>query len=290
VLALLAVLLAAAALASAWPFFSIVRFLGHSGDFDVFHAPLYEQVLPRTFLALPGVVILGLRFRRRHRDPLALAAALSGALYVAGFVLGHDSLGRVLPGLMLTAHVAMAICAAELFARRDLLRKYAAAGVAVIVAVGFVGCLSGAVRTIPRSLLPGRYAHDRRLASLVAPYRPAARLIHRDETVVASSILAFGVAGSSGKVIAPPAPAPFVKDADARRLVVYALLSPRTPAAQYKRLLERYCVAWFVVTPSEAQRLLSRADARILLRRRAGTKTMIVYQVRRSNDQAARHC
>jgi hypothetical protein len=289
-LTLMAVLLGAAALALAWPFFSILRFLGHSGDFDTFHAPLYEHVVPRTFLALPGFVILVLRFRRCHRDPLALAAAFTGALYVGGTVLGHQSLGRVLPGLMLTAHVAMAICAAELFARRDLISKYAAAAVVVIVAVGFVGSLSGAVRTVPRSLLPGRYAHDRRLASLVAPYRPAARLIHRDDTVVASQKLAFGVAGSSGKLIAPPAHDPFVKDAKARRLVVYALLSPRTPTDRYRRLLDRYCVRWFVVTPFEAQRLLSRADARILLRRRAATKTMVVYEVRRSNDQAARHC
>jgi hypothetical protein len=191
---------------------------------------------------------------------------------------------------MLMAHVAMAIFVAELIARRDPLTKYATAGVAVIVAVGTIGCLSGAVRTIPRSLLPGRYAHDRRLASLVAPYRQAARLIRRDDTVVASHVLAFGVAGSSGKLIAPPAPAPFVNDVPERMRVVVALLSPRTPDAQYRTLLDRYCVRWFVVTKPAARRLASRADARSLLRRRAATKTMVIYEVRRSSGGAALHC
>jgi hypothetical protein len=257
VLMLVAVVVGSTLLASGWPFYSISRTLVRSHTFDATNAAMYNSVAPRTMLALPGFVVLGIRFFRRRRDPLALAAAFNAVVYGAGYAFQHDVLGRVLPGIMLMAHVAMAIWVAELISRWKTLAvntRYAISlAVAAIVIVGGIGSGAGAIRAVPRALLPARYAHDARLASLVAPYEPLTRLIGRDDVVVASPKLALAVAASSGKVIAPPAPAPFVDDIARRGRVLAALLSPQTSPNEFRSLVREYHVKWVVVMPAEAQ-------------------------------------
>jgi alpha-1,6-mannosyltransferase len=230
-------------------------------------------------LAFPGFVILGARFVRRHRDPLALGALFGAVVYVYGDVSGHYALGRVLPGIMLMAHTAMAVWVAELIARRPATRelRYAVAGVATVVVLGGIGSAAAVPRVVPRSVV-GTNARHGAFASLVAPYEHLDHVISRDDVVVASHAVALGVAASSGKVIAPPAPAPFVTDTAARQGVVSTLLSPQTTEREFRALVEQYNVKWFVVLPSETADLA----ARLLdgdLHPELATKTLRIFRV-----------
>jgi hypothetical protein len=271
----------AALLASLWPYFSIWRLLVHANAFDASNAGMYRDIIPRAFLALPGVVLLVVRFARRHRDPLALGAAFNVAVYVFGYLTGHDALGRVLPGFMLMAHVAMAVWLAELLARRRERTRAARAALAAttaIVVAGIVGSAAGAVRVIPRSLVPHTYADETAFASLVAPYRPLTRIIRQGEVVVASHDVALGVAASSGKVIAPPAPAAFVAGVAKRQRTVDTLLSAATPKAEFDTLVRDSHVAWFVVGPTDTAELAPRLiDRRLELA--LSTRTLRVFRV-----------
>jgi hypothetical protein len=282
VLMLVAVAVAAGLLALAWPFVSIWRTLEKSDTFDATNEGMYRSVAQRTVLALPGFVVLGARFLRRFRDPLALGAAFNLIVYLAGYATDHDAIGRVLPGIMLMAHVALAVWVAELIPRWKTLAantRYAVSILVVaIVVVGAVSSASGAIRAVPRALLPARYEDDARLSSLVRPYDALAELIARDDVVVASPRLSIAVAASSGKVIGSPAPAPFVEDIALLRDVVAALLAPQLIPGEFRRLVREHHVEWFVVTPAEARLLAARVRSGDL-RLEMSTPNLRVFRV-----------
>jgi hypothetical protein len=263
-LAALAVIVGSSALACTWPFFSLTQTATRSSTFDAANTALYHGVLSHVFLALPGFVLLGIRLGRNHRDPLGLGALFNAIGYGAGYAVNHAAFGRVLPGIMLMAHVAMAIAAAEFVVQWKTVpaaqRYRFSTAVATVVVVGGLGSAVGALRAVPRAILPAPYSHDDRLASLVAPYDPLTRLIRRDDVVVASQHLALGVAASSGKVIVPPAPAPFVDDIATRRAAVATLLSPQTSQPLFRELTTRYHVCWFVLSPRDAASLRTRVE------------------------------
>lgn len=278
--ALVVVVGGATLVAAAWPYYSIVRSLGQSRAFN--NAAMYVDVATRTFLALPGFVVLVLRFVRRHRDPLFLGAAFNVIVYAAGYVFDLDSFGRVLPGIMLMAHVALAIWVAELISRRVTIprgTKYGICfGITAIVIVGVIGSATGLIRAVPRGLMPTQYADDARLEDVVAPYEQLGELIARDDVVVASPDIALRVAAVSGKVIAPPAPAPFVDHIARRRAVDAALRSPETSSSELRSLLDEHRVQWFVVTPFAARGLTGRVRDGTL-RRVVGTEDLVVFRV-----------
>ena len=246
----------AGAVAVAWPFYPVARTLTHASAFDASNVAMYHGLASRTLLALPGFVLIGLHLLRRERDALALGALFNVAIYVVGYALHHDAFGRVLPGIMLMAHLEMARFVGETIANRGTVRTAVAravgAGTLAVLLVGTIGCASGVLRTVQRALLPRSYRHDHRLASLVAPYATVERIIPRDDVIVASRTIALGAAASSGKLIAPEAPAPFVADIPNRREVVARLLSPRTPDSEFHKLAVMYRVRWFVLTPADS--------------------------------------
>jgi hypothetical protein len=279
--AVIAVAVAALVLASIWPYYSIVQLLARSSAFDRSNAAMYHAIVQRTFLAVPGFVVLGVRFARRRRDPLALAALFNVIVYAAGYATNHDAFGRVLPGILLMAQVAMGVWVAERLAGLTALNvdvHQVIAATAAVVGVGLLGSAGGVVRFVPRAFVPTSYAHRPELASLVAPYNGLDNLISRNDVAVASRALAPGVAASSGKVIAPPAPAPFVSDAKRRNGAVRSLLSPQTSTAAFEALVAHYDVDWFVLTPADARNLQQRiSDGE--LRLDMTTPTFRVYRV-----------
>jgi hypothetical protein len=282
VLALGGVVAAGGLVALLWPFASIWQTLVKSKSFDGSNQAVYRSVATRTVLALPGFVALTGRFLRRHRDPLALAAAFNLVMYVGGYLSGHEALGRVLPGIVLMAHVALAVWIAELipqWSRISMTTRCAVSAlVIVVVGVGAVTTASGAIRAVPRDALPARFANDARLASLVEPYEVLPTLIGREDVVVASHRLAIGVAASSGKVLSPPTAASFVDDVARRARITATLLSPLTPPSEFRRLVQRHGVEWFVVTPSESRHLVSRVQAGDLKTERESS-TFVVFRV-----------
>jgi hypothetical protein len=256
VLALVAAV-GAGALALAWPFYPLAELPGTSSTFDASNAPMFAKVIERSFLALPGVFALWLRLRTNRRDPLVLAFAASAAIYGLGWALDRPTLGRVLPGIVLILHVALADLVASVLEEPSQRRRRstAIAAVSVGVAVGAVGVASGLVRTVPRGLLPSVVTDRVTIESLVEDYRPINGGISSDDVLVASRPLALGSAAMGGKTIAPTAPAPFVDDLAERRLATATILDPGTSGAERNRVLQRYDVDWLVLTPDDADRL-----------------------------------
>jgi hypothetical protein len=80
-------------------------------------------------------------------------------------------------------------------------------------------------------------------------------------------------------VLAPPAPAPFVDDIARRVRITRTLLSPLTPRDEYRRLVRRHDVDWFVLTPAAARRLGARVQAGDLEPERT-TSRFVVFRVR----------
>jgi hypothetical protein len=247
----------AGALALAWPFYPLAELPGTSRTFDASNAPMFAKVIERSFLALPGVFALWLRVRTNRRDPLVLAFAASAAIYGLGWAVDRPTLGRVLPGIVLILHVALADLVARVLEEPSQRRRRstAIAAVSVGVAVGAVGVASGLVRTVPRGLLPSVVTDRVTIESLVEDYRPITGAISSDDVLVASRPLALGSAAMGGKTIAPTAPAPFVDDLVERRLATATILDPGTSAAERNRVLQRYDVDWLVLTPDDADRL-----------------------------------
>jgi hypothetical protein len=256
VVAVAAVAAAAGLLALAWPFYPVAELPGASGDLDAINAAIFSRVVPRTFLALPGVVALWFRLRQRRRDPIVLGFAAATALFTVGWVLDRPTLGRALPAVMLMLHVALADLVARLLEDSSEGRRPATiAAVSLVIVVGVAGTAAGMVRAVPRALLPDGLADRSELQSLVDQYRPIGDRIPRNDVVAASEPIASASAGISGKVIAPFVPAPFVDDVAERQRAAETILDPAAPAAERQSVVRRYGVNWLVLTLSDADRL-----------------------------------
>jgi hypothetical protein len=260
-LALVAVAAGSAGLTLAWPFYRVTELPGASGGIEASNAAVFTKVVPRTFLALPGVLAIALRLREHRRDPVVLGFAAAGGLFAIGWALDRPTLGRALPAVMLMRHVAMADLVARVLGDAGGGRRRSAAivAVAVIVAVGVATTAAGTIRAVPRTLLPDGLANRPELASLVDPYRPLGDRIARDDVTAASERLALPSAAVSGKVIAPFVGSTFVDDLAERKRTSNAILDPDTTSGERERLIRRYGVDWLVLTPGDAERL-RRAD------------------------------
>jgi hypothetical protein len=243
-----------AGLALAWPHNSLLKYIGLGGSY-LADPDLYRFLARGSFLAVPGLVALAFRARRNPRDALVWMFVGTALVFVWGGLTG-TRLGRVFPGMMLAAHVALGdavavLRSAETAARRRLWVTAAAAGLLVI---GLPGSNGGLIRTVPRALLPDRLAEDERLGSIVEPYRPLSNVIGLDDRVVASLSLNRPVAGISGDVLVPPTPT-FLDDLDERVRVTLAILSPSTIPEDRRVLLDRWDICFLVLTPAHASSL-----------------------------------
>jgi hypothetical protein len=254
VVAVAAAAAAAGLLALAWPFYPVAELPRASSSFDPSNAAIFSRVLPRTFLALPGLLAIWLRFRERRRDPIVLGFAAATAVFAVGWILDRPTLGRVLPAVLLMLHLALAdLLAAVLDDPSTVLRRRAAiAAVAVTVVVGAAASAAGMVRAVPRALLPGGLAGRSELQSLVDRYDLLGDRIPRNDVVAVSPPLAAASAGINGNVIAPSVPAPFVDDVAERQRANRAILEPDTSPAERQDAIRRYGVGWLVLTPHDA--------------------------------------
>ena len=244
-----------AALALLWPYYPVTEIAANAAAFNASNAAMFRDVLTRTVLALPGVVILVVRLAHRRRDPLALGFAIVAGLYAVAWVTGTFALGRVLPGVVLCAHMAIVDAGLRWWDRRPSFDQQKVVGLALVgmVVIGAVGVAPGAMRSVPRDWLPERYRADPRLASTVEPALDTLPgPIWHDDVMLASPGIGLLAAAHAGKLLAPPAgrPAPFFDDDDlrARRMLVTTLLNPMTPDDERDALLEELDVRWLVLT------------------------------------------
>lgn len=259
--------IASAAIVLAWPYYSMLDLLSNTGGFDAINYATYRRVAVGSALAAPGVVILLSRLRHSRRDPLALGATFVAAVFIFGWVTHRGSLGRVFPGLMLVAHLAMADWFANCLARREFAVngiRLIRTSLAALMMAGVWGTAIGWIRSVPREFVPAGLAKGLQLTSYVEPNLAFADYFHDGDVVVASNDISIPIAGSGAKVISVVIPEPFVDDADQRSLDSAAMVDPSTDVDQRDALLARYTPDWLVALHADAARLLEQlpdADA-----------------------------
>jgi hypothetical protein len=235
-----------AGLALLWPYYSLLSLFRVAGQFDPVHRPLYGLLAARSFLALPGVVALWLRARRNLRDALVWTFAGTTVVFVLGGLSGRWSLGRVFPGMMVAAHIALGDFVAKLrmeHAAGTRRHRQVTAAVAGLLVVGFAGSYPGLI-------------HAGRLEA----FRPLSNVIGADDRVVASFSLNLPVGGISGDVLVPPVPT-FLDDVDERNRDAMAILSPLTKQEERQELIDQWDIRILVLTPEDASRLSLALDS-----------------------------
>jgi hypothetical protein len=259
---------AGAGLAFLWPYYSLLKLFTIAGQLDPASRPLYEQLGPRSFLALPGVVALGVRARRNPRDAMVLTFVGTALVFAIGGLTDRWSAGRVFPGMMLAAHIALGDAVANVRLKRhpDTQRHFRVTAVAAgLLVIGFGGSYLGIIYAVPRILLPDKIA-DRLAEDRVDAYRPLSAVIDADDRVVASVSLNRPVAGISGNVLVPLLPT-FADDLEERSRDARAILSPSTSALNRRTLIDRWDISFLALTTGDAQRLRpSLGGAAVVLR------------------------
>jgi len=111
------VVLAAFGVATVWPYYPFWELiLSDAAAYDGGNETMYRRVIGRIFPALiVGIPLLVLRYQRNHRDSLVMLTLALAGLYLFGGLTGRWSLGRVLPFVILTFHVAGGDWAAQVY-------------------------------------------------------------------------------------------------------------------------------------------------------------------------------
>jgi hypothetical protein len=199
-------LAAAAALASAWPYYPWVALVTTRWpEFDQMHRIFYEDVLRRVGPCLLGLPLLVLRARHRPRDVLLPWAVLLAAVYGWGFVSGSYGHGRAIGwiGFLLQLALAEGVARLEELWSSPVRRRMVAIA-ALLVALLFV----------PRAALERSRPGQRP----VRPWVPVLqRLARGDDVVLADFAVNLEVPAYAGKVVAWPNALYWVSDHAERR-------------------------------------------------------------------------
>ncbi len=240
----------------AWPYYSFLS-LPSAGDLDQTHESLYTHLTSRFCLVALGAAALAVRFRRDRRDPLVLLFALGSVVYAAGWVTGHYSLGRVLPAVLISAQIALALEAAG--AGRLATRRVFAPLTAVGLLVGVWAQIGTLTFVLQPSALPPvvRAAPSESLWSDFSWIRP---YVHYGDTIMTEDYYALRQAPAYGVyTVAPGYPDFFLHDEEQRKSDTTRFYAPHTTRAQRLRLLKKYHAKWVLTADADGQLVLRNA-------------------------------
>ena len=255
-----------------WPYYSVLALVSHTSESSAAHAEMYRLVLQRGFLLLPGAAAVIIRARRRVRDPLVWMFIGGVTIYASGYVTGLHGLGRVMPLIAISAHVALADLIAGWLIRDD---RCTAAwdGIAVIGVAGLVGAGLGLVRMVPRVLLPAALANDERLAPEVEPYSSLSAVLEPTDVVLAPQRMSRVVAAVAARVVVPGALTPLLSDRAARDRDGLLFFSDESSSEDRAAIAERWEASFVVVEPDdlveypwlhESYRVVAETDAYVV--------------------------
>jgi hypothetical protein len=233
------------ALVVAWPYYPFLE-LGTRGD-EAYSAAMhvmYDRAPLRVLAALPGFVVVFQRFRRDRTDVLGLMLFGGLAIYLLGAVADQRSFGRVLPLIMLAAHIGIGILVADFVERRRPVSIPWIAWLAVSVIIGLVGVAPGLVRTVPRALLPSTLRDRTELQPITARYERLDHALPSGTVIVAEPERALNLIAPAFdlELVAPGYPSAFVKHLDQRTADARAFLAPSTSEAARRAIADRYDV------------------------------------------------
>ncbi len=234
--------LPAAALLPCWPYYPVLALLG-GGGLDAVHQPLYSDLLPRFCLvAAVGVPALAVRWRRDHRDPLALFFALGAVVFAAGWLSGHYAWGRVLPALLLPAQLAVAleVAGAGSGGPRRLLSAVTAAAL-----LAGAWTQAGVLGYVLRKDAVPPVLREAPTIGLWPGFGWAAAHVPKGATVMTNDYYALRSLPAYGPyTVAPAYPDLFLPDERRRRDATRRYFAPVTSRAERLGILKEYGVRW----------------------------------------------
>lgn len=251
---------AVGAVVVAWPYYSVIELTANLGGFDEINTGTVRSVVTGSVLALPGFVLLLAPLRRRQFPPTTAAFVLVGGVFLVAWVTDRGSLGRVMPGVMLLAHLAMAEWMAKWVdtpARERSHVRVVHGLLVVILLVGLAGSARMWLRAVPRSLVPEQVRDALRLDSEVDANRPFRDFFDDDDVVAAPAGVGIPIAGGAAHVVAVDIPQPFVPDAAQRESDTIEMVDPETAPVRRRELIERYGVDWLVVERAHGERVVA---------------------------------
>ena len=229
-----------------WPHYPWLT-LATTGS-DIYAEPnraMYLGVFQRTWPLLPAVLIVFKRLRSDVLDPLGWYALGLGVLFACGAWFDNGPVGRVLPGFVLTLHLALAAEAAALE------RHWAASAsprvwwlrvtLAGVVVLGLANMSAGIVRGLPRALLPASLATDPRLDQPGDFYLPLRDVIGPDDVVMADLNFSRHLPAFTGRVVGFIDPEAFIPDEQDRRDDVTRFFA-NISGDERRQLMDRYAV------------------------------------------------
>jgi hypothetical protein len=257
--------LASILLALAWPYFSVFLASAKLARWDQNNHWVYENVVPRTLLALLAVPILLARFWEDRRDFIAVTFVALAAIYLYGAIQHRFAYGRVLAFMVLLLQIVMADLVDRLVTqRREALQGALAAGramapagrrgmiIAAIVALGFIGQVQAIVPAIPSALLPDSIRYRNCCVDTQARYSFLSRVGQYD-VVLAETWPSWVTPTLGGKSVAVPFPLAFVEDLDVRRRDVLRFFDTAATVELRKHIIRKYKISYVLVERNEAR-------------------------------------
>ncbi|MEU7137531.1 hypothetical protein [Streptomyces sp. NPDC046261] len=234
--------LLASALLLCWPYYPVLALVG-GGGLDAVHRPLYSHMAQRFCLvAALGVPVLAVRWRRDHRDPLALFFALGAVVFAAGWLSGHYAWGRVLPALLLPAQLALALEVAG--AGGGGLRRALPAVTAVALLAG-AWTQAGVLTYVLRKDAIPPVLREVRAIGLWPGFGWATAHVPKGATVMTDDYYALRTLPAYGPyTVAPAYPDLFLPDERRRREATRRYFAPATSRAERLGILKEYGVRW----------------------------------------------
>jgi alpha-1,6-mannosyltransferase len=242
----------AAALVLLWPYYPVLELWQEASKVAPDHAALYQGVLLRSFLLLPGTAALVLRARRSRRDPLVWMFLGALTVYTVGFLTAHYGLGRIMPLIALSSHVALAGMVAGWVASGN--RHRTAAAVATIVLIGEIGLLGSMpalVRMVPTAVLVALAGEDSPLSPAVEPYASLGQILDPPDVVISTDRMSKIVPAVKGRVLVPGYQTLLLTDRDARDRASSAFFSDDTSAAERDAIAARWSLTRIIVEPTD---------------------------------------
>lgn len=230
-----------------WPYYDFFALFSAGADLEAIHRSLYEHLAGRFGLVLLGVAALVPRWRRDHRDPLALFFALGVLVFAAGGLTGHYSWGRALPAALIPAQLAAALEVVSAGRRSVRVGWACVLGAALAVGAwtqaGTLGYVAG------RDALPGVVAAKYRTPWVGYQWIMRAGVKYGD-VVMARTFPARQIPAYGPYTVAPGYPDVFLRDAGRRDAAVTRYFGAGTSPAERRGIARTYGVRW-VVGPQE---------------------------------------
>ncbi len=233
-----------------WPYYSVLDLVSEASNSSAVHDKLYQNVTLGTFLIVPGVVAVAYRARRNARDPLVWMFIGAIGAYVAGYVFDFYALGRVIPLVALSAHLALADLIA-LWLSQPATRRTGIITISVIGVIGLLGSFSGLFWMTPRAIVPSSALGIYQPQGAIAPYRTLEDALAPGDVAFASLQMNRVVPSVTGRVVRPGYLTPLLSDRMERDRAEVLFFADRQSATERQAIASRWNATHIVVEPAD---------------------------------------